>query len=222
MAGSIVAPVIDRLLDIEVSALSDADKSLPLIGREIRPLLPGLKMAGPAFTVVADGDLLPVVTGIGEAQPGDVLVVDTRGTELAIMGEIFTTGAHRRGLAGIVVDGYVRDMAGIRRVGMPVYARGLWPAAVPGVARTPLQQDVIVGGVEVRPGDIVFGDDDGLIVGAPDRVEAALGAAEEIIRAERAVLRRMQDGEQLHGLTNHAEHIARLDAGEESRLLLDG
>ena len=65
----------DRLLDLEVSALSDADKTLALIGREIRPLVPGLTMAGPAFTVVADGDLLPVLTGIGEAHQAHLLLV---------------------------------------------------------------------------------------------------------------------------------------------------
>lgn len=213
-----VAAVIGRLFDLEVSALADADPTMPLVDRAIRPLVDGARMAGPAFTVVADGDLLAVLSGLAEAQPGDVLVVDTRGTELAVLGEIFTTEAHRRGLAGMVVDGYVRDLAGIREIGLPLFARGAFPAAAPAAARTPLGQTVTIGGVEVRPGDIVFGDDDGLLVAAPARVEEALPAAEEIIRGERAVLRRIRAGEELHGLMNYADHVAKLDAGQESRL----
>jgi regulator of RNase E activity RraA len=213
--------MIGRLFDLEVSALSDADRSLPLVDRAIRPMVAGARMAGPAFTVLAENDLLPVLSGLAEAQPGDVLVVATNGTELAVLGEIFTTEAHRRGLAGMVVDGYVRDLAGIRSVGLPVFARGAFPAAVPGVSRAPLGRTVTIGGVEVAPGDVVFGDDDGLLIAAPDRVEAALPAAEEIIRRERAALRRMRAGEELHGLMNYAEHVARLDAGEESRLAFE-
>jgi regulator of RNase E activity RraA len=214
--------VLDRLLDLEVSALSDADKALPLLDRAIRPIVPGLKLAGPAFTVDATGDLLPVLSALAEAAAGDVLVVATGGTELAVLGEIFTTEAQRRGLAGIVVDGFVRDLAGLRRIGLPVYARGAFPAAVPGVGRAPLNRPLHVGGVDVAPGDIVYGDDDGILVAARERIAAALETAEAIIAAERAVLGRLRTGEALHDLMNWAEHVAALDRGEDSRLAFDG
>ncbi|MEJ7786328.1 MAG: RraA family protein [Solirubrobacteraceae bacterium] len=190
--------MIERLLDIEVSALSDADRDLPLVDRAIRPMVPGVKFAGPAFTVTAPGDLLPVYRALAEATAGVVLVIDTQGTVDAVLGEIFTTEAHRRDLAAIVVDGWCRDLAGIRRIGLPLYARGAVPNAVPGVDRTPLGGTVRCGGVDVSPGDIVFGDDDGLLIAAPDRIEAALPAAEAIIAKEREVLRAMRAGEPLH------------------------
>jgi regulator of RNase E activity RraA len=192
--------VIDRLLDLEVSALSDADKSLPVLDRAIRPMVADVKMAGPAFTVTADGDLLPVYRGLAEAAPGDVLVIATNGTEHAVLGEIFTTEAHRRGLAGVIVDGWCRDLSGIRRVGLPLFARGAYPAAVPAVSRAPLDTAIRCGGIDVNPGDIVFGDDDGVVIAAPERVAAALETAEEIIRSERAVLAAMRAGEPLHGV----------------------
>lgn len=192
--------MVERLLDIEVSALSDADRSLPLVDRGIRPMVAGIKFAGPAFTVTAPGDLLPVYRALGEAAAGDVLVVDTQGTESAVLGEIFTTEAHRRGLAAVVVDGWCRDLAGIRRVGLPLYARGTVPNAVGGVDHTPLGGTVRCGGVDVRPGDIVFGDDDGIIIAASEQIEAALPVAEAIIAKERTVLRALRAGEPLHDL----------------------
>jgi len=190
--------MVERLLNLEVSALSDADKSLPVLDRAIRPMVPDVVFAGPAFTVLAADDLLPVYRALAEAQAGDVLVVATGGAERAVLGEIFTTEARRRGLAGIVIDGWCRDLAGVRRIGLPLYARGAFPAAVPGVDRAPLGGAVSCGGIDVRPGDMVFGDDDGVIIAAPDRIEAALGPAEEIIRNERAILESVRAGEPLH------------------------
>lgn len=190
--------MIDRLLALEVSALSDADRSLPIVDRAIRPMVPGRVFAGPAFTVTAAGDLLGVYRGLAEARPGDVLVVDTQGTDRAVLGEIFTTEARRRGLAGIVIDGWCRDLAGIVRLGLPVHARGAFPMAVPGVDDRPRGAVVRCGGIDVAPGDIVFGDDDGVLIAAPDRIEAALPAAEAIIAKERAVLEAMRGGAALH------------------------
>jgi 4-hydroxy-4-methyl-2-oxoglutarate aldolase len=74
------------------------------------------------------------------------------------------------------------------------------------------------GDVEVSAGDVVFGDDDGLVIAAPERIAAALETAEAIARAERAMLTAMAEGRALHDLTNYAEHAERLDAGEDSRL----
>lgn len=190
--------MLERLLDIEVSALSDADRTLPLVDRAIRPMVAGVKFAGPAFTVTAPGDLLPVYRALGEAAAGDVLVIDTQGTDQAVLGEIFTTEAQRRGLAGIVVDGWCRDLAGLRRIGLPLYARGAVPDAVPGTDRRALGGTVRCGGVDVSPGDIVFGDDDGVLIAPAGRIEAALPAAEAIIAKERAVLDALRAGEALH------------------------
>ncbi|MFL5844735.1 MAG: RraA family protein [Solirubrobacteraceae bacterium] len=190
--------MVDRLLALEVSALSDADKSLPIADRAIRPMVPGAKFAGPAFTVTAPGTLLPVYRALAEIGAGQVLVVDTQGTDAAVLGEIFTTEARRRGVAGIVIDGWCRDLAGIREIGLPLHARG----AVPNVAAGPdagASGDTIrFGGIDVAPGDIVFGDDDGLLIAAPDRIEAALPAAEAIILKEREVLAALATGAALH------------------------
>jgi regulator of RNase E activity RraA len=211
--------LVERLRNIEVSALCDADKELPVVDPEVRAMVPDVRMAGPALTVVAEDDHLPVFSALAEAAPGDVLVIAA--ARLAVVGELFATEARRRGLAGIVVDGRCRDVQGLRALGLPVFARGTIPMSGSTVARPALLTRIVCGGVEVAPGDLVFGDDDGVVIAPPDRIAAALETAEGIARAERAILAALARGEALHDQTNYAEHVARLDAGQESRLAFE-
>jgi regulator of RNase E activity RraA len=210
--------LLQRLLAIDVSALSDADKTLPVADAAVRAMVPDVRMAGPAYTVVAEDDHLPVMTALAESAPGDVLVVATAGGTRAVFGELFATEARRRGLAGIVCDGFCRDLRGLRGIGLPVFARGTSPRSGTTVSRAVPGQEVMFGGIAVRPGEIVFGDDDGLLIAAPERIQAALGTAEAIGRAEQAILAAQARGEALHALTNHDEHVAALDRGEDSKL----
>jgi 4-hydroxy-4-methyl-2-oxoglutarate aldolase len=210
--------LIERLLGVEVSALSDADKTLPVVDPAVRTMVADVRMAGPAFTVVAEDDHLPVMSALGEASPGDVLVIATNGGSRAVFGELVATEASRRGLAGIVTDGFCRDLRGLRAIGLPVFARGTTPRSGTAVSRAAFGGTIVCGGVEVSPGDIVFGDDDGLLIAAAQRIAAALETAELIGRSERAILAAQARGETLPGLTNLDEHAAALDRGEASAL----
>jgi 4-hydroxy-4-methyl-2-oxoglutarate aldolase len=210
--------LVERLVRIDVSALSDADKTLPIVDSAVRAMIPDVRMAGPAFTVTAENDHLPVLDALAEAAPGDVLVIAANAGSRAVFGELFATEARRRGLAGIVADGFCRDLRGLRRIGLPVFARGTTPRAGTTVSRSPLGPTITCGGVEVSPGDIVFGDDDGLLIATAERIASALETAELIGRSEQAILAAQARGEALHDLTNHREHVAALDRGEASDL----
>jgi regulator of RNase E activity RraA len=210
--------LIERLLGTDVSALSDADKTLPVVDPAVRAMIPEVRMAGPAFTVVAEDDHLPVMSALAEARSGDVLVIATHGGSRAVFGELFATEARRRGLLGIVTDGFCRDLRGLRQIGLPAFARGVTPRSGTTASRTVAGATIVCGGVEVAPGDIVFGDDDGVLIAPAERIAAALETAELIGRSERAILAALARGEALHALTNYAEHIAALDRGEASAL----
>jgi regulator of RNase E activity RraA len=216
--------LIGRLRQIEVSTLCDGDKTLPVVDPALRALVPDVRMAGIARTVVAEDDHLPVISALAEARPGDVLVIVTNGGRRAILGELIATEAVRREVAGIVVDGYCRDVRGLRSLGLPVFARGTYPASGSAASRPPTGAQVRCGGVDVSPGDIVFGDDDGIVIAPPERVAAVLDAAESRARAEAAVLAGIRRGEALHDLTNYADHVAALQQGRDSKLefLVDG
>src|SRR3954462_12559343 len=119
---------MDPLAAVPVSTLCDVDKSLPVVDPVLRPLTYSRKLFGPAYTVVAAGEFLSVLYAIGEASEGDVLVVQAGGAPLAALGELLATEAFRRGLGGIVVDGYGRG-----RARPPARPRRARPAGVAGV-----------------------------------------------------------------------------------------
>jgi 4-hydroxy-4-methyl-2-oxoglutarate aldolase len=210
--------LIERLLGIDVSALSDADKSLAVVDHRVKAMVSDVRMAGPAFTIVAMDDHLPVMSALAQAAPGDVLVIASHGGSRAVFGELFATEARRRGLAGIVTDGFCRDVRSLRAIGLPVFARGTTPRSGTTVSRAASGATIVCGGVKLSPGDIVFGDDDGLLIAPAERIAAALETAETIGRSERAILAAQARGEALHDLTSHDEHVAALDRGERSTL----
>ena len=178
---------MDALSRLPVSTLCDVDKSLPVADPAIRPLGFSSRVFGPAYTVVASGEFLSVLWAIAEAAPGDVLVVQAGGARLAALGELLATEAWRCGLAGIVVDGYVRDRIGLPP-DLPLWARGTVPMAgrndvVPRVGGV-----VEFGGLRVSPGDLVVGDDDGLVIAPREQLEACVsrGRGDRARRGRRA------------------------------------
>ena len=198
----------ERLQAIEVSALCDADKTLPVADPAIRAMVPGVRFAGAALTVTAADDHLPTFAALAEAQPGEVLVIATGGGRLAVLGELFATEARRRGVAGVVIDGFCRDVHGLRELGLPVFARGTIPASGTTVSRAPLRAPVRFGGIDVTPGDVVFGDDDGVVFVPAQHVEDLFLLAEGIRDKERRQAERTRGGETLRGQLQFATFLA--------------
>ena len=190
--------LLQRLSALDTTTLSDAGKQLRVMDPDLRPLATGRKLVGRAVTVAARGGLLPVVDALERAGAGDVLVIDGGGDTRALAGELFASEAQRKGLAGIVIDGYCRDTSELRQIALPFYARGCVPhAAGAGTAAAGAPGPVRCGGVEVAPGDVLVGDDDGIVVGTADELAAVVEAAEALQAVERSILAGIRSGTSL-------------------------
>jgi 4-hydroxy-4-methyl-2-oxoglutarate aldolase len=211
-------PIPPQVWQLDAASLSDADKALRILPRELRPYSRGIRMVGRAVTITAGADLIPILGGLQQCGAGDILVVDAGTADHAVLGELFATEALRREMAGLVVYGLCRDTAVLAQLPLPIYALGTIPRAA-GATRLPVsQQPVRLGDIEVRPGEILVGDDDGIAVLSDVELEAALETAEAIQRREGRIRSAIQDGTPLFEQLNFAEHVANLQAGRPSSL----
>ncbi|GII85526.1 diguanylate cyclase [Sphaerisporangium siamense] len=191
----------ERFAALSTATVSDA---LDKLGRPgsllgIAPLGPGQSLAGRAYTVryVPAGDP-PGTVGdyLDDVPPGGVVVLDNSGrTDCTVWGDILTAVAHARGVAGTVIDGVCRDVHRALGLGYPVYSRGRFMrTGKDRVEVAEVQGPVTIGGVQVRPGDLILGDQDGVLAVPRDCEERVLEIAEQIAAREDAILRMALDG----------------------------
>jgi regulator of RNase E activity RraA len=185
----------------------------------IKPIRSGRKMIGLARTVQCRGDLLGVLTALHEAKKDEVLVVDAQGDSIAMAGELLTTEALRKDLAGFVIDGGFRDVQHAREIDLPVYTRHITPMAGTSIHDSKTKIKISCGGVSVSPEEIVFGDDDGVIVMSQKKAEMLLEKAEEIQKTEEEMVKKFREGKNFFEMTNYSEHYEKIKKGEESKLI---
>ncbi|MEU5532652.1 RraA family protein [Streptomyces sp. NPDC020362] len=188
----------DEFQDIPTTTLAD------LLGREqvmdigIRPLwTPVPRVAGPAFTVSCPpGDNLMLHAAIHRAEPGSVIVVESGDLDWALAGGNVCAVARRRGVAAFVADGLIRDLAEVRELGFPVFARGVIP--IPGAKKAvrPLNEPVRCAGVRIEAGDVVVADEEGVVAVPAARREEVLAAARAKLAKEAAET--LDDWEKAH------------------------
>jgi 4-hydroxy-4-methyl-2-oxoglutarate aldolase len=213
--------LLSRLERLDASTVSDADKSLRVLPAAIRPVSAHSRLLGRAVTANARDDLLSVLGALQQSGPGDVLVVAAGGSPHAVAGELFAGEAARRGMAGIVIDGFCRDTATLKGRTLPVYARGATPRAAGAVVVPEVNVPVLLGNVLVNPGDILLGDDDGIVVATEAELAAAIDKAEAIQFAEDALCSSMVNGVSLFDKLNFDEHVKNLRAGKASSLTFE-
>jgi 4-hydroxy-4-methyl-2-oxoglutarate aldolase len=195
---------VERAGRLDTATLSDAMDKLGIAGQclGIKPLSPGFRVAGRAVTFLYAAATKPagsVGDYIDDVPPGSVVVLDNGGREDAtVWGDILTGIAHRRDIAGTLIDGACRDTDLARSLGYPVFSRSY--SMRTGKDRVQLEASgtvVTIGQARVAPGDIVRGDADGAVVLPRAHEEAILAAAEEIERAETLIRTALDRGMRL-------------------------
>lgn len=157
---------IKKLAQYPVALIGDVQARMGLMSSAIRPVTPAPRLAGAVLPIHArEGDNLAIHRALDDAQPGDVLAINAGGeTNRAVFGDILGEICLARGIAGVVVDGAVRDIDELTGQGLAVYARGISPAGPwkngPGRIGFP----VACGNIVCHPGDAIIGDSDGIVI----------------------------------------------------------
>jgi regulator of RNase E activity RraA len=195
---------IERASKLDTATISDALDRLGINGHchRIAPRTSTFRMTGRAWTLQYGPAGLPAGTVgdyIDDIPEGSVIVLDNRGRDDAtVWGDILTEIAHRKGIAGTVIDGINRDVALCLELGYPVYSRASWMRT--GKDRVQVeatQVPVSIGGARVAPGDLLRGDADGVLVIPKEHEDAVLAAAEAIHEAEEAIRDAVRKGASL-------------------------
>lgn len=195
---AVSAALVKRFAAVPVANVSDSMWRMSAGGPRLRPYhKAGMRMAGPALTVrTRPGDNLMVHKAIDMAEPGDVIVVDAGGDlTSAILGDIMVTLALKRGLAGFVIDGAIRDVNEVGQSGIGMYAAGATHRGPYKDGPGEINVTTNVGGMIVEPGDLIIGDDDGVLCVPFDAAETILAAAEAKHAAEEKELAAIAAGE---------------------------
>ncbi|PHV29467.1 4-hydroxy-4-methyl-2-oxoglutarate aldolase [Janthinobacterium sp. BJB426] len=203
---------LHALRQLGAATIYEAQGAKGALDSGIKPIAPGMRLAGPALTVdTRPADNLMLHYAMLKAQPGDVLVVDAKGfLEAGVWGDVFTEQAQRIGLAGLVIHGAVRDAAAMTEAGFPVFSRGL---SIKGTGKHQpgrLNVTVTIGDVSIDPGDIIVGDQDGVVVVRRHEVDAVLQKSRQREEKEARFRQQIRDGATTVDLLGLEETLRRL------------
>lgn len=181
----------------QAAILADVNGRRGAVHGRVKPLNPKMTVAGPALTVeVRQGDNLAIHAALAIAKPGDVIVVDGKGDlTCALIGEIMATQAKASGIAGIILDAAVRDSHELANGDFPIFSAGLNPCGPTKSVAGNVNSPISLGGTTVRPGDLVVGDADGVVIIAKEDVERILILAQKKVDSEAARITAIKKGD---------------------------
>ncbi len=179
--------LVKKFSNLPTGNVCDAQGRVGALDYRIKPISETFQFCGTALTVDSGPrDNLAAWAALDIAKPGDVILITTGGhLDSSVAGDLYVGMAKNAGVAGIVTDGVVRDLPGINAVGIPVFARGICPNSPwkngPGSVGLP----IVIGGVAVNAGDIVVGDQDGVVVVAQQRAAAVADGLKAVLEKEK-------------------------------------
>jgi 4-hydroxy-4-methyl-2-oxoglutarate aldolase len=187
---------IKQFKQLPTGNVCDANGKAGNMDPAIKPVDPKSKLVGPAVTVRCQpGDNLILHEAIYQAEPGSVLVIDAHGyIGAGPFGDIMATASQVRGLAGVIIDGACRDAEDIQEMGFPFFARAYNPGGTVKESLGPINEVIQCGGVMVKPGDIIVGDRDGVVVVAQEKAREVLRAANAIFQKEIKIREMLHQG----------------------------
>jgi 4-hydroxy-4-methyl-2-oxoglutarate aldolase len=197
------------IAQLGVATMHEAAGRTGIIDLALTQVVPGSRVAGPArVALCATGDNTMVHAVIAHAEPGDVLVLtSSEPASIALVGELLATQAQTQGVAGILVDGAVRDLDELAAIGLPIWARFVRASGATKGEVGELDVPVTIGGTEIRPGDLVVLDCDGALALPSAQVDAVFPLAVERARRERAMRERYAAGELSYDLNGLREAV---------------
>lgn len=196
--------LIDAFKDITAATAHESFGRRGAVDSAIKPIYPGLRVLGSAFTVKTPaGDNFTIHAALQLAKPGDVLVIDAGDyTEQGSFGDVMATAALSRGIAGLVTNGGVRDAERIHKLGFPIFSRSI---SIKGTVKETfgeINQPIAFGGVTINPGDLIIGDDDGIVAIPREKIEEVLAASRSRDEKEVKLRAQIQQGKTIWELHN--------------------
>lgn len=181
--------LVDLFKGMPVANIDDCMNRTAAVDPRIKPLNK-TPLLGPAFTVkVPEGDNLMFHKSMDMAKPGDVIVIDAGGDiNRSIFGELMITYCKSRGIAGVIVDGSVRDADELAEMDIAIYAKGVTPNGPYKNGPGEINTTISFGGKVIRPGDIIVGDGDGIVVIKPEDAEALAALTRAVQEKEAGIM----------------------------------
>jgi 4-hydroxy-4-methyl-2-oxoglutarate aldolase len=217
---SLTPELIVQLSGLPVALIYDAQNHQGALDPAIRPLEMACKLCGPALTVYCPaGDNLTIHYAISQARPGDVLVVAQSQPDdgswiypPALFGDILMHAAQHRGIAGVIIDGFIRDVDQLVRGEIPVYARGASIIRPTKQKWGTVNQPIKLGPSVISPGDLILGDSDGLVCVSIDSAPSVLDHTQQLRQQEQALIAGIADGMTTVELLGLTETLSALGA----------
>jgi 4-hydroxy-4-methyl-2-oxoglutarate aldolase len=189
--------IVEEFEKLDVSTVYEAQGKIGLMNYNLKPILNGTSICGPAVTVVCHaGDNLMIHAAIEVCQPGDILVITTIGENVAgMIGELIVTALMKRGVQGVIIDSGIRDVAKIRDLGFPIWTKAVHSQGTTKLKGGWVNAPAICGGTTVNPGDLIMADDDGVVVVKKEDLEFALESSKQRLKKEEETKLKIAKGE---------------------------